>query len=85
MSMLERFIRGFAKEVGASIDGVGELPWGSHQPTPHDRLVLPAPMAGEVVWVAKFGGVSPRSTNCGSAFMAFASSPLVLCQFAKLV
>jgi hypothetical protein len=63
----------------------GELPFGSHQPTPHERLVLPAPTAGEEGLVSKLGGVSPRSTKRGSVFKEFASSPLEVCQFEKLV
>jgi hypothetical protein len=63
----------------------GELPLGSHQPTLHERLVLPAPTAGEEGMVSKSGGVAPRLTKRGSAFTELASSALEICQFEKLV
>jgi hypothetical protein len=64
---------------------LGELPLGSHQPTLQGRLVLPSPTVGELGMVSKFGGVAPRLTKSGSVFREFASSPLLVCQFEKLV
>jgi hypothetical protein len=63
----------------------GELPLRSHQPTLHETLVLPAPTVGEEGIVPKFGGAAARSTKRGSVFKEFASSPLEVCQFEKLV
>jgi hypothetical protein len=63
----------------------GELPWGSHQPSLHERLVLPVPTVGEDGSVSKFGGAAPRSTKRGFVFSEFVSSLLEVCQFEKLV
>jgi hypothetical protein len=58
---------------------------GSHQPTLHDKLVLAVKYAGELVLMSKSGGDERRLMNCGFEFTESSSSPLLLCQSAKMV